>query len=316
MLLEYIAARSRLPVDFLASVAVRADFLYRTYTIPKKDGGVRTIEHPAKKLKFLQRWVLKLVIDRLPVHPQATAYQKGSSIRRNAEIHAGNNFLMCMDFEAFFPSLKSENVASLMKRRWDLVSEHMSTTDLELLSRIVCRRGSLTIGAPSSPRLSNALLYDFDCYWSQRSARYGVAYTRYADDIAFSTNESGVLEFLEAELLATTVHAGGLQLTVNRRKTIHTSNKRKKRVTGLIITPTGRVSIGRHRKREIKSLVHSALERSENAPNPDYLRGLLAFVNACEPSFLVSLQKKYGEAEVLNLYLSDNGSAYDNTDSI
>lgn len=58
---------------------------YKTYAIPKRDGGTRTIEHPSKKLKALQRWLLTNVLEGLPVHPAAMAYKKGISIFDNAK---------------------------------------------------------------------------------------------------------------------------------------------------------------------------------------------------------------------------------------
>src|SRR6266446_5286765 len=106
MIIEQAASRLALPIPFLLKLATTASHRYKTYTIPKRTGGTRTIHHPARELKLLQRWLLQNVLTALPVHTAATAYSKESSIRRNAEMHVANNYILRVDFHNFFPSLK------------------------------------------------------------------------------------------------------------------------------------------------------------------------------------------------------------------
>jgi RNA-directed DNA polymerase len=88
---------------FIAAFAQGASHAYKTYSIRKKDGGFRTIDHPSKQLKAMQRWLLSYLLNSLPVHPAAMAYQKKKSIFDNASLHAGSHYLLRMDCKDFFP---------------------------------------------------------------------------------------------------------------------------------------------------------------------------------------------------------------------
>src|ERR1035438_644823 len=98
---------------------------------------------------------------------------------------------------------------------------------------IVFRNSRLTIGAPTSPTISNALCFDMDAAIEDLSVKHGVKYTRYADDLFFSTIEPNVLRPLQTDI---ELLVAGLRLpahlTLNARKTRHSSRKGARRVTG------------------------------------------------------------------------------------
>jgi RNA-directed DNA polymerase len=137
-------------------------------------------------------------------------------------------------------------------------------------------------------------MFDFDeHYWSYCHQR-NIVYSRYADDLYFSTNDRGVLEDVLAELRRDLIHRTSPVLRINEKKTVFSSRKRRRLVTGLVLTPTGTVSLGRHRKRFIKSLV---FRNSTGGLLPDQqlsLMGLLAYARSIEPAFIDSLRNKYG----------------------
>ena len=82
---------------------------YKVYTIPKRNGkGIRTIAHPSKELKYIQRILFKVLRKLLPVHQSAMAYKKGVGIKDNAAAHVRNSYLLKMDFNNFFPSITPE----------------------------------------------------------------------------------------------------------------------------------------------------------------------------------------------------------------
>jgi len=76
------------------------------YDIPKRDGGHRTIAQPSRELKSIQRFIMANCLHSLPVHPAATAYVRGTSIRDNATAHSKNNVILKLDFSSFSPSIK------------------------------------------------------------------------------------------------------------------------------------------------------------------------------------------------------------------
>ena len=144
--------------------------------------SVELFLQPTPELKAVQRWLVTSVFKRLPISECATAYKKGASICKNAEAHAGSAFTLHMDFENFFPSFSKANVARFLSDTTEL-----TRADLDFCSAIVTRRGVLTIGAPSSPAVTNALMHPFDVKMENWCNRRGRVYTRYADDINISS---------------------------------------------------------------------------------------------------------------------------------
>jgi len=294
MIIEQAAKRLALPATFLLKLATTASHRYKEYTIEKKTGGVRTIHHPARELKLVQGWLLQNVLARLPVHEAATAYHVGTSIKKNAERHVGHSYLLRVDFRDFFPSLTGGDVLSVLEaNRQRLADGDVTEADIAFIRLIVCRRDSLTIGAPTSPQLSNAIMFRFDEFWSRRAQALEVTYTRYADDLYFSTNRPNVLrdilnmlgEYLNAE--------ASPRLRINEAKTAFSSRKRRRLAAGLVLTPDRKISIGRHKKRFLKSLVWK-LKRQELQPaQVASLRGWISYLRSVEPSFVASLQRKY-----------------------
>ena len=300
MIIEQASRRLALPTSFLLKLAATASHRYKRYTIPKRTGGVRTIHHPARELKLIQGWLLENVLTGLPVHGAATAYRKGSSIRRNAERHSTNNYLLRVDFQDFFPSLRGTDVLNVLRtNRQRLANGDVTDADITFIRQIVCRRDPLTrtefltIGAPTSPHLSNAIMFDFDESWSLRARDWEVSYTRYADDLYFSTDRPGVLREVLERLRESLNSVASPALRINNQKTAFSSRKRRRLVAGLVLTSERRISIGRHKKRTLKSLVWK-LKRGELQPEQvTSLRGWISYVHSVEPTFVEALQRKY-----------------------
>lgn len=294
MILGELARRTGLDVSYLARLAGSASHRYKTYTIPKRKGGSRTIQHPSRQLKFIQRWLVDNVFAFLPIHNAVYSYRHGRGIKDLATLHASNNYLLRVDFQGFFPSIVSSDLTRLLSINKHRFPIELSVEDYVLISCFVCKDNQLTIGSPSSPILSNTVMYDFDTYWFERSRQIGVTYARYADDLYFSTNIPNVLEELLQELHLDLQNRESPRLKINETKTIFTSRKRRRLVTGLVLTSTNDISIGRARKRYLKSLVYKFVEQGLETDKLVYLRGYLSYVQAVEPLFLRSLMQKYG----------------------
>lgn len=295
MIIDKIAANLVLSTDYLWRVVLSASHRYKTYTIPKRTGGVRTINHPARELKLLQYWVLDNVCSRLRVHDAATAYRTGLNIRDHAAIHVQQSYLLKVDFRDFFPSIRRTDVLRVLREHVEVLTGVLEgDQDRELVCRIVCKGDQLTIGAPTSPTLSNAVMFDFDTRWAARSRELGVVYSRYADDLYFSTSTANILSGLLAELRQDLQQRVSPRLSINNEKTAFGSRKRSRLVTGLVLTPAFRISLGRDRKRLMKSLVFSFLRGGLSKQQSDSLRGLIAYARSVEPSFVETLRNKYG----------------------
>jgi len=294
---EYLSSELSLSGAKINQVARTAPLRYKVYTIPKRTFGERTIAHPAKVLKVIQRVLIRYFEDRLPVHEAACAYKKGSSIKKNAAVHMKSKYLLKMDFLNFFHSVSS----SLFFEKLDGIDFKYTNEERYLLNRVLFwspskRLGGkliLSIGAPSSPLISNFIMYDFDCALHEACSEKGIKYTRYADDITFSTNSTGTL-FLVPSLVRRLLklHTNG-KISVNESKTIFSSKAHNRHVTGITLANNGRLSIGRERKRLISSMLYRFKMGSLSSEDVPTLQGLLAFAFNIEPAFKASMVRKY-----------------------
>ncbi|MFT8700596.1 MAG: retron St85 family RNA-directed DNA polymerase [Acetobacter orientalis] len=276
-------------------IIASAEVSYKTYQIPKRNGGLRNIAQPSRQVKLLQRSLMKILLSKLPVHSSATAYVVGKSIYSNAEPHKGKGrAILKMDFKDFFPSIRSIDWINYCKNNNILSEEDRLITAKILFKREFNVRGTrLAIGAPSSPLLSNIIMYDFDKLLSDNLKN--VSYTRYADDLTFSASRTGYMVNIQKDvrkILKTILYP---KLFINDKKTVYATTKYKRVVTGIILTNDGKLSIGRDKKRKISASVHHAKLGLLAPDEAKKLSGYLAYVNVVEPDFLKKLKIKYGE---------------------
>ena len=303
-LVNRIARDLFLPPADLNSLIRSAPRRYKVYPIPKRNGsGHRIIAQPTPAVKELQQWAAEKILSTFDVHEAATAYKKTASILKNAAIHKNSRFLLKLDFENFFNSITSRDFLAFLDRR----NVGIDATDRELLCRILFWRpkGSaelvMSIGAPSSPTLCNILLYDFDVLVATYCAGASVSYTRYADDMTFSCDEPWRLNETEQWVARLVDQTDSPHLKINQAKTIHVSKNSSRRVTGLVLTNDGAVSLGRERKRELRAKVHRFLTRGMPEDEAASLRGWLAYVNSVEKSFITRLKAAYGPDKLARL---------------
>jgi RNA-directed DNA polymerase len=295
-LLHILSADTGLAESDLIRIIESAPRRYKTFFIPKRSGGLREIAQPARELKLLQRVLMQRVINFLPVHPAARAYRSGLSIRDNALPHAGDKPILKMDFVDFFPSIRS-----LDWERYCHDNKILSNEDLTISSSILFRRlkgervFKLSIGAPSSPALSNVLMYEFDKRVWAESEKRKINYTRYADDLTFSGQRAGMLRDMIGEVGRITRRIEYPSLRVNVDKTTFITSSRRRTVTGVILTNDGKLSLGRDRKRLISSKIHYASLGKLDAEQTQELAGQLAFANVVEPDFIARLEHRYGD---------------------
>jgi RNA-directed DNA polymerase len=281
-------------IDF----AITAYKRYRRYEIKKKTGGYRSIHHPTPELKEYQRFISKHIFQKLPIHKSVFSYKKKTSIKNLADIHKKDRYLLRIDLKDFFPSIRGENIRLFLEEKKTIFPFTLTDLDLTLINLLVCKKSKLTIGAPSSPSISNAILYNFDDDIYTMCKDRKIKYSRYADDLYFSTNEenelSNILNYIKEYSFPYK-----LRLRINYKENIFSSKKYKRVITGLTITTEGNVSVGRKQKRYIKSLINSYRYKSISIDNLSYLKGYLSFLLSIEPLYINLLKNKYSE-EIIN----------------
>ncbi len=157
---------------------------YTQFEIAKKRGGVRIISAPATALKIIQRklsFVLTLVYNPKPcVH----GFTTDRCIVTNAQVHAKRRHVLNVDLQDFFPSITFPRVRGMFMAKPYLLPPPAAT----VLAQISCSRQGLPQGAPTSPIVSNMVCGRFDSEMMWIAKANLCTYTRYADDITFSTN--------------------------------------------------------------------------------------------------------------------------------
>jgi retron-type reverse transcriptase len=278
---------------------------YRQWQIPKRDGTPRTISSPKKRLKTSQRWVLRNVCDRLPVHAAAHGFLSSRSIVSNARAHAGAEVVVKVDIKDFFPSITWKRVKGLLRKSGaaENVATLLSLLTTECPRDTVQFRGktlyvargprALPQGAPTSPAITNAICMRLDRRVAGLSRALGFRYTRYADDLTFSwrrpeKSEPGARCSVGSLLhsLKVILEAEGFQLNPKKTRIMRGGNRQT--VTGLIVNeakgkPEARVP--RETLRTLRAALHN---REQGKPGKDgeslaHLQGMAAFVFMTDP---------------------------------
>lgn len=269
---------------------------YKVYEIPKRNRmGKRIIAQPSRAIKVLQELALDSITERLPIHSSAMAYIKGKNIKENASKHKLNQYILKMDFKDFFHSIKPNDLI-------EHANKHLGKLDEEdrfILAKLFFWSPKdglgprLSIGAPSSPFISNTVLFQFDVRISNHLTKNNITYTRYADDLTFSTNQRNKLNEIPNIVKNICENLSYPKLTINDDKTIFSSKANNRHITGLVINNDNEISLGRDRKRTIKSLIFRFSKNELDEKAILNLRGQISFSKHIEPTFYLSLVNKY-----------------------
>jgi len=287
---QKLAEYLNIPLNELISNMNIAPEAYKTFNIKKRNGKNRLIAQPTPFVKNVQRGIVEVFLSEFEVSKSTTAYTKGLSIKDNAQAHAGTKYLLKMDFKNFFPSIKPADLFhSVSKANVDL-----ENLDKLILSKYLFRKeenhSELSIGAPSSPILSNIVMLTFDRELEAYCERISVGYTRYADDLTFSSESYELLPQVEMFVKQLTKLISNPTLTINEEKTRFIGKGRSQRVTGVILTHEGGVSVGRNLRKKIRAMLHlysKGLLKKNDIP---YLHGIVSHVRNIEPKYYEKIQ--------------------------
>lgn len=232
----------------LSYVIYKMPVKYKTFTVPKKSGGVRTISAPCPELKLLQRRLSdglqscwdEINTDKKITKPISHGFRKGASIFTNASVHRGRRFVFNVDIKDFFDSINFGRVYGFFVKNKDFA---LTESVAKILAAIACHEGKLPQGSPCSPVISNLIGQILDIRLAQLAHRYGCSYSRYADDLTFSTNErifpSAIAlsnidhSWAAGAALFKIIEKAGFQL--NSKKTRMQYLNSRQEVTGLIV---------------------------------------------------------------------------------
>jgi RNA-directed DNA polymerase len=245
---------------------------YKTFEIPKRNGGQRTIKAPLKPLKLLQRRLSDLLQDCEDEINTAAGrkdriahgFKRKRSIITNARQHRHRRWVFNVDLEDFFPSINFGRVRGFLITNRDFeLHENVAT----VISQIACHEESLPQGSPCSPVISNLIAHLLDMRLVKLASDTGCTYSRYADDLTFSTNKkefpadlavpSGTQDsdshlWLPGEALRKVIERTGFR--INRTKTHQMYRTSRQNVTGLVVNK--KINVKSEYRHTVRAMVH------------------------------------------------------------
>lgn len=261
----------------------RPENMYHTFKIPKKDGTTREISAPDKALKEIQRKLANVLS--AVYEPKVCAYgfiDEKNNVG-NAEQHTKKRLVFNIDLKDFFSQIHFGRVRGLLMNAPYSLPDEAATT----IAQIACFNGRLPQGAPSSPVITNMICIPLDNALMRLAKSTGCVYTRYADDITFSTYKHAFDQSLvyvdNEEVVIGDKLAAVLEkhsFAVNPQKITLRSRVCRQEVTGLTVNEFP--NLRRSYIKQLRAIMHSCEKFGVLAAAKVYVKkGLCKNPNIC-----------------------------------
>ncbi|AFZ44654.1 RNA-directed DNA polymerase [Halothece sp. PCC 7418] len=288
---------------------------YKTFEIPKRSGGVRQISTPRTALKIIQ-WKLNQVLQAVyKPKPSAHGFVPNKNIVTNAQAHSKKRYVLNLDLKDFFPSVNFGRVRGMFMGTPYSLNANVAT----VLAQICCHNNQLPQGAPTSPIITNMICAKMDSQLQHLAKSCKATYTRYADDITFSTTlkqfpeslarvitEEGEERVILGEPLLGIIAENGFE--VNEQKIRLQTKGNHQEVTGL--TTNQFPNVDRRFVRQIRAMLHAwqkfGLEAAE-AEHRERYRNKANFPGKSESNFKEVLR---GKIEFIGMVKGRNNEIY------
>ncbi|MHA1819526.1 MAG: reverse transcriptase family protein [Promethearchaeota archaeon] len=243
---------------------------YVRYTIPKRKGGTRKIAAPKPTLKGVQRLILDKILVNVPVSENAHGFIQGRSVITNANSHYKKpKLLINIDLKDFFPTITFERIRGMfislgysgqISSILAMLCTYCERREIEVKNEtkiVALSRRILPQGAPSSPYITNIICYNMDRKLNKIAQTYGFKYTRYADDMSFSTDK-------EPKTIKTNRFLGLVKkiikeegFTINKEKLKFLKPHRRQEITGIHIN-NNEMGIPKKWIKRFRAAIHNA----------------------------------------------------------
>jgi RNA-directed DNA polymerase len=232
---------------------------YDEFSIPKKRGGVRKIAAPEPLLSAIQaRFNFYLQNYYHLVRPQGiygfvinpNKKEPFCNIVENAKLHVNKKYVLNLDLQDFFSSIKAYRVKALFQSDYFRYNEQVATA----FALLVTYEGTLPTGAPTSPVISNFICLQLDEMIEAYCGDKNIQYSRYADDLTFSSNH----EITKSHLQDLTGIINANEFEINKKKTRLKTKGRKQTVTGLVVNE--KVNVDRKTIKMVRAMLFDALQ--------------------------------------------------------
>lgn len=253
------------------------DKRYQQFEIARRGGArPRSIQAPVRPLKEIQRRLAQVLTDCYRPPPNVHGFTRGRSPATNASLHPRQQWVLRIDLEDFFPTINFFRVRGMFEAfPFDYPREVAA-----LLAQLCCHQNRLPQGAPTSPIVSNYICRGLDRQLGRIAAGERCYFTRYADDLSFSTDRRtfpstlGYVEGNETVIgdeIAVAIESDH-DFVINEKKTRLMHCTQRQRVTGLIVNE--KVNIPRNYSREIRNLLYIWRRHGEDDARKALIRHL------------------------------------------
>lgn len=211
---------------------------YKIYKIKKKNGKERTIFEPSEILKYIQRRILKVILNNKSISSYAKAYHKNISLVDNAVPHVNKKYILKLDIKDFFDNINFYDIYNSCFQL-EYFPKHIGM----LLTYLCTYENHLIQGAPTSAYISNLVMKEFDNELGDWCHQKNISYTRYSDDMTFSGDFSSneVIEKVKEMLKV-------MKLSLNTKKIHFISSSASQNVTGIVVNQKAQVSSNYRKK--------------------------------------------------------------------
>lgn len=284
--IDSLSTEIGLSPTILYLLSQKQHLFYQNKQIPKRDGSSRQISIPSTSLKLVQKWIKIKILDKLPLSDFSMAFRKGNSygIKKNAELHKYDSYILKIDLKDFFHSIDKTKIFYLFKGIGynNLISN--------ILTNLCTYEDRVPQGAVTSPVISNLICKKLDYRLSGVASKRGISYTRYADDMYFSCDDEILLRKTQNMIYEILRDEG---FVINNKKIKFMGPHSKKFITGLIINDN-KVFVPREMKRKVRTMIHHSIVTGDYS-NIDSIKGYISFISSIEKDYRIKI-KKYCES--------------------
>lgn len=292
---EHLCEQLSITEQLLYYLTYRKEHCYYETEIPKKNGKTRILHVPNLSLKVVQKWILTEILEKIFVSEQTMAFvPHKNGLRENAERHKKNIFLLEMDITNFFGAITEEQVYSLF------CNIGYGSKVAGILANLCTYDNYLPQGAVTSPYIANLVCYHMDSRINGYCSRKDIVYTRYADDLTFSSNNRMLLNKVERFIKYIVVDEG---FTINEKKTRYFSNDVKKTVTGITINDDD-IHVDKNFKRNLRAQIYNSI-KTRSYDNNSQILGKIAYVNSIEDGFRDKMEKYISSIIIRSEFVQD-----------
>jgi RNA-directed DNA polymerase len=261
---------------------------------------------PSKELKRYQQFLNFFIFDFMEVNENVVfSYRKGVSTYDALYPHKDSKYILSTDIKSFFLHIDKEDIKSLILRNKKnyLIKEEDIEKHLDRLVNLVSYNDILPIGAPTSPKISNAYLFEFDNKLEEYCQDSKIIYTRYSDDFIFSSDTKDKFSTLLDTIKKLLISSNLEKFELNESKTKLQKKGSKVMLLGLVITPNGTITVDKKIKREVEVLLYFYLSDKEKFKdffeknydsNLEKVSGRLSHIKSIDKQFISKLKRKYG----------------------